>query len=92
VVKLKVFGTLRQYIPAKQVEMEVRDGDTVRDALVRLAGDHGALGERILDGEGNLQKAINVLVNGRSIHFLDGLDTTIQEGDELAIFPAVGGG
>ncbi|MEJ2736209.1 MAG: MoaD/ThiS family protein [Anaerolineae bacterium] len=91
-MKLKVFGTLRQLISAKQVEMEVRSGDTVRDALVRLAGDHGVLGERILDQEGNLQKAINVLVNGRSIHFLDGLDTTIQEGDELAIFPAVGGG
>ena len=91
-VKLKVFGTLRQFISAKQVEMEVRAGDTVRAALVRLAGDHGALGERILDQEGNLQKAINVLVNGRSIHFLDGLDTAIQEGDELAIFPAVGGG
>jgi molybdopterin synthase sulfur carrier subunit len=92
VVKLKVFGTLRQFISAKQVEMEVRAGDTVRDALGRLAGDHGALGERILDQEGNLQKAINVLVNGRSIHFLEGLDTAIQEGDELAIFPAVGGG
>jgi molybdopterin synthase sulfur carrier subunit len=92
VVKLKVFGPLRQFISATQVEMALRDGDTVRDALVRLAGDHGALGERILDQEGNLQKAINVLLNGRSISFLDGLDTTIQEGDELAIFPAVGGG
>jgi molybdopterin synthase sulfur carrier subunit len=91
-MKLKVFGTLRQFVAAKQVEVDVRDGDTVRDVLVRLAGDHPALGERILDDEGNLQKAINVLVNGRSIKFLDGLDTTIQEGDELAIFPAVGGG
>lgn len=91
-MKLKVFGTLRQFVSAKQVEMEVRDGDAVRDVLVRLAGDHPALGERILDDEGNLRKAINVLVNGRSIKFLDGLDTTIQEGDQLAIFPAVGGG
>jgi molybdopterin synthase sulfur carrier subunit len=92
VIKLKVFGTLRQFFPAKQVEMEVQDGDTVRDALVRLAGEYPAFGQRILNDEGNLQKAINVLVNGRSIAFLDGLDTTIQEGDELAIFPAVGGG
>ena len=91
-MKLKIFGTLRQFVAAKQVDLEVESGDTVRDALVRLAGDHPALGERILDDDGNLQKAINVLVNGRSIKFLDDLNTTIQEGDELAIFPAVGGG
>lgn len=91
-MKLKVFGTLRQFVAAKQVDLEVQSGDTVRDALVRLAGDQPALGERILDDDGNLQKAINVLVNGRSIKFLDDLNTTIQEGDELAIFPAVGGG
>ena len=91
-VRLKVLGTLRQFIPAKQVEIEVREGGTVLDVLVRLAGDHAALGKWILDEEGNLQKAINVLVNGRSISFLDGLDTTIQEGDEVAVFPAVGGG
>lgn len=92
VARLKAFGTLRQFVPAKQVEMEVREGDTVRDALARLASDYGALGERILDEEGNLQKGINVLVNGRSISFLDGLGTTIEEGDELAIFPAAEGG
>ena len=90
--KLKVFGTLRQFVSARQVDIEIRSGDTVRDVLVRLAGDHPALGERILDDEGNLQKAINVLVNGRSIRFLDGLDTTIQESDQLAVFPAIGGG
>jgi molybdopterin converting factor small subunit len=33
-----------------------------------------------------------VLVNGRSLDFLDGLDTIIAPNDNLSLFPPVGGG
>ena len=91
-MELRVFGTLRQFAGAKQVEVDVGDGDTVRNVLERLAAEYPALGEHLLDDAGSLWSSINVLVNGRSISFLDGLESIIQEGDALAIFPAVGGG
>jgi molybdopterin synthase sulfur carrier subunit len=91
-MKVRIFGTLRQFIGAKKVEVEVEAGDTVRNMLEKLTAEYPALRERVLDDDGKLQSSINVLVNGRSIKFLDGLDSTIQEGDQLALFPPVGGG
>ncbi len=91
-MRVKFFATLRPLVGAKEAEVELRTKDTVGSVLEKLTAEYPALKERILDEEGNLQSSINVLVNGRNIRFLDGLDTAIQEGDQLALFPPVGGG
>ena len=77
---------------ANEAKVDVAAGDTVRDVLEKLTAAYPALGERILDADGGLQSSILVLVNGRSAKFLDGLDSPIQESDQLALFPTVGGG
>lgn len=91
-MRVKIFATLRSLVGAKEVEVDVGTGDTVRNMLEKLTAEYSALRERVLDDDGNLQSSINVFVNGRSIKFLDGLNSTIQEDDRLALFPAVGGG
>jgi molybdopterin synthase sulfur carrier subunit len=35
---------------------------------------------------------IRLLVNGRDIEFMEGMNTVLQEGDEIFIFPPVSGG
>jgi molybdopterin synthase sulfur carrier subunit len=89
-MRVKIFSTLRSVVGAK--EAEVGAADTVGDVLEELMARYPGLRERILDDDGNLQSSINVLVNGRNIRFLNGLDTTVQESDQLALFPPVGGG
>jgi len=89
-MRVRIYGTLRTLVGATEVEVEA--SGTVRELLQELTAEHSALKERVLDDAGDLQSPINVLVNGRSIRFLDGLNTTVQEGDELALFPPVGGG
>ena len=76
------------------IEMEIRldPGDTVRDVLLKTIAQHPALAEKLLDDDGSLQSSVHVLLNGRSIRYLEGLDTVTQEGDLFALFPAVGGG
>jgi len=91
-MRVRIFATLRSLVGAKEVEVDVEAGDTVRNMLDKLTAEYPTLRERVLDDEGNLQSSITVLVNGRSIKFLDGLNSTIQEGDALALFPPVGGG
>jgi molybdopterin synthase sulfur carrier subunit len=91
-MKVRMFGTLRQFVGAKEVEVYVEAGDTVWNMLEKLTAEYPTLRGRVLDDDGNLQSSINVLVNGRSIRFLDGLNSIIQEGDKLALFPPVGGG
>jgi molybdopterin synthase sulfur carrier subunit len=89
-VKLKIFSTLRSVVGAKEVE--VGAAGTVRNVLGQLSAEYPALSERVLDEDGNLQDSISILVNGRNIRFLDGLDTIVQESDQIALFPPVGGG
>jgi molybdopterin synthase sulfur carrier subunit len=91
-MRVRFFGTLRHFAGAKELDVNLESGDTVRSMLHQISTEHTTLGAKMLDGEGKLQSAINVLVNGRSITFLDGLDTVLHEGDRIALFPAVGGG
>ncbi len=91
-MKVKLFATLRQLVGVKEIAVNLEVGDTVGSVLDKLVAYHPALGEHILDKEGNLEAYINVFVSGRSMRFLDGLDTSLSESDVLAIFPPVAGG
>jgi len=91
-MKVKLFTILRQLVSAGEIEVALEDGDTVGGVLTRLAAEYPALGKHIFDRDGKLEGYINVFVNGRSISFLDGLDTRLNEDDELTLFPPVAGG
>ena len=71
-------------------EIEV-DGDTVGEALDAVFEAHDGLRERITE-DGTLRRFVNVYVSGEDIRFQDGLDTEVNEGDEVTILPAVAGG
>jgi len=91
-MKVKIFATLRQYVNSKEIEVDTKAGNTVRETLEKLTNKYPTLREYIFDEEGNLQQSINVLVKGRNIKFKEGLDTILKKNDYLALFPPVGGG
>lgn len=68
------------------------EGDTVGEVLTALVSAYPGLGPTILDDEGGVRKFVNLYVNDEDIRFLDQLDTSVAEGDEVAILPAVAGG
>jgi sulfur-carrier protein len=74
-----------------QPQAEV-DGDTVGEALASLYAQHAELRQRISDDGGGLRRFVNVYLGGEDIRFLEGLDTPVNDGDELTILPAVAGG
>ena len=67
------------------------DGETVGEALDSLYDQFSELRERI-SADGSLRRFVNVYVGGEDIRFLDGLDTSVSDGDEITILPAVAGG
>ena len=52
----------------------------------------GELRERISDEQGTLRRFVNVYLAGEDIRFLDGVATSVPDGAELTILPAVAGG
>ena len=89
----KLFADLAEHAGDRHVALDVEPGATVADALDALLADREALAERVLDEEGELHSQINVLRNGNEIHSQEaGMETTLEEGDELALFPPVSGG
>jgi sulfur-carrier protein len=73
-----------------QAEVEVT-GSTVGEALDAVFDAHTELRERITQ-DGGLRRFVNVYVSGEDIRFQQGLDTAVNEGDEVTILPAVAGG
>jgi molybdopterin synthase sulfur carrier subunit len=89
-VSVRIPTTLRTLTGGRsEVALE---GDNVRDVLTNLDGAHPGFAARLLDDDGNLRRFVNVFVADDDIRFLEGLDTPVPEGAEVAIIPAVAGG
>jgi sulfur-carrier protein len=88
-VKVKIPTQLRAVTDGAS-EIEVQ-GATVGEALDAVFNQHDELRERITE-DGGLRRFVNVYVGGEDIRFLDGLDTPVEDGDEVTILPAVAGG
>ena len=91
-MKVLFFATLQQAVGSSEVDVELEPGATVRQLLAALASDYPVLSGKVFDEDGNLQHSLNVLLNGRHIRYLDGLDSNVSEDDRIALFPSVGGG
>lgn len=91
-VTVKFFASFREAVGREQVEVTaVMDVAALLDELVQRFGEKMA--EQIYkSGSKKLRETVNILVNGRSINLLSGLDTNLKDGDVVAIFPPVSGG
>ncbi|MFP4632802.1 MAG: ubiquitin-like small modifier protein 1 [Halobacteriales archaeon] len=68
------------------------EATTVREAVDELRDKYGEEFEERLIEDGELRRFVNLYVNGEDVRHEDGLDTEIDEDDEISILPAVSGG
>ena len=90
IIKVQFFATFREIFDAKSLQIEVGPGGTVGD-LLNLAFNTRERRERLFDN-GKLKPQIIVMKNGRHIQHLKGLDTELNEGDTVSVFPPIAGG
>ena len=67
-------------------------GSTVGEVLKNLDLDHPGLRDKLCDDRGRVRRFVNIYANKEDIRFLDELNTSVSEGDELSIVPAIAGG
>jgi molybdopterin synthase sulfur carrier subunit len=90
-VTVRAFAHLREIL-GKELEIELPEGETVRGLLDALSVGHRGFREALFDETGQLKAFNSILKNGRNIAFLDQMETKIDDGDVIALFPPAAGG
>lgn len=89
-VKVRI-PTPLQRITSGQGEVAC-EGATVTELLADLEHRYPGIKARICDETGKLRRFVNVFVNEEDIRFLQGDQTSLKDGDEVSIIPAIAGG
>ncbi len=95
-VEVRIPTILRTYTGG---EKEVSgEGSTLSEVIENLETNHPGIKERLIepvegqDGPGDLRRFVNVYVNDEDVRFTGGLGTTVSDGDQVVVLPAVAGG
>ncbi|MFN7105021.1 MAG: ubiquitin-like small modifier protein 1 [Pyrobaculum sp.] len=88
---VKFLATLYDITGVLKTEVEIPDGITVRQ-LIDLLDGRFKIKKELLDEGGQLKPMYNVLVNGRAVEWLGGLETRLKDGDEVVFIPPAAGG
>jgi MoaD family protein len=88
-VEVRIPTILRQYTAGERAVEGA--GSTLDEVFSDLESRHPGLRERLVE-DGQLRRFVNVYVNDEDVRFLGGLETSLDDGDDVTILPAVAGG
>jgi molybdopterin/thiamine biosynthesis adenylyltransferase/molybdopterin converting factor small subunit len=74
----------------KKVDLDSTSLQEAFSKIAEIMGDD--FKRRVLEGDGSPRSLINIYVNGKNAKFSGGLQTNLNDGDEVYILPAVAGG
>jgi MoaD family protein len=93
-VSVRFFTSLREIVDKREETIEFpEDAQVTVDAVLKaLAQRYGRRFVEYVYDKGQVRGFLQFLVNGKSASTVNGLQTTLHDGDFLAILPPVGGG
>jgi molybdopterin synthase sulfur carrier subunit len=92
-ISIRIPPALRTLTNGVEVVMlNAAEAPNIGALLAVLEQKHPGFRERICDEKGQVRRFINIYLNEEDIRFLDGLNTTLSDGQDVSILPAVAGG
>ncbi|ROR91925.1 MoaD/ThiS family protein [Nocardioides aurantiacus] len=92
-IEVRIPTILRTYTGGEKAVQG--QGDTLAALIEDLEGNHPGLKDRLVevkDGQDDLRRFVNLYVNDEDVRFTGGLGTTLSDGDQVVVLPAVAGG
>ena len=89
-IKVRIPTPLRP-LTKGQGEVET-NAASVLEMIETLNNAHPGIKDRLCDETGELRRFVNIYVNEEDIRFLKGKETSLKDGDEVSIVPAIAGG
>ena len=93
---VELFGVFRSAVKTRELNLQIADDSpTVKVAISQLVATDSYPGlKQLLFDSGTADPRPNalIMVSGREIGTLDGLETRLTEGDELSLLPVAHGG
>ena len=90
--KEKEINDLEAYLQKIEVSIKNFSEDfDIKDVSSQISEKYD-LREKLFDEKKDLRDQITILKNGREINFLSGMETILENGDEISIFPPMHGG
>ena len=65
---------------------------SIAEMIDTLNTSYPGIKDRLCDDTGELRRFVNMYVNEEDIRFLKGKETSLKNGDEVSIVPAIAGG
>jgi MoaD family protein len=88
-VEVRIPTILRTYTGGEKAVSA--DGSTLAEVVENLEANHPGIKERLVEN-GDLRRFVNVYVNDEDVRFTGGLETKVDDGDQVVVLPAVAGG
>ena len=89
-IELRFFANFRQAVGQKTIRREFDDDARAGDVLRALPEEFPEMD--LFESDGELRDYLTILRNGQDIEHLDGLETAVEDGDAMSVFPPVAGG
>ena len=89
-IKVRIPTPLRP-LTKGQGEVEAKAAN-ISEMIENLNSAYPGLKDRLCDDKGELRRFVNIYVNEEDIRFSKGKDTSLKDGDEVSIVPAIAGG
>ena len=88
-VEVRIPTILRTYTDGQKAVPG--EGSNLAEVIDDLEANHSGIKERLVE-DGELRRFVNVYVNDEDVRFTGGLETTVADGDQVVVLPAVAGG
>ncbi len=90
-IKVKFFGPFRDLFGGRERDIDLPADVQIRD-LLRSLSDTPERNEQLFAVAADLNPNVVVMKNGMPVHGKAGMESSLQDGETIAVFPFLGGG